>query len=95
MGCGKDRVAPQLSWCWSRRNVISRDWLTVASRAVDTLQCVACMYVEPMLSLRTSSGDHLSRVTAWSFLFVSYLMVLFQIIGDIFRNPMSGWLKAV
>jgi len=39
--------------------------------------------------------DHPSRGTAWSFLFVSYLMVLFQILGDIFRNPMSGWLKAV
>jgi predicted permease len=36
-----------------------------------------------------------TEVTAWSFLFVSYLMVLFQILGDIFRNPMSGWLKAV
>ena len=32
----------------------------------------------------------------WTFFFVMYLMVLFQIIGDLFRDhDMSGWLKAV
>jgi hypothetical protein len=31
----------------------------------------------------------------WSFFFVAYLMVLFQIIGDLFRDDMNGWLKAV
>ena len=32
----------------------------------------------------------------WTFFFVMYLMVLFQIIGDLFRDHgMSGWLKAV
>ena len=31
----------------------------------------------------------------WSFLFVSFLMVLFQIFGDLFRDPdLSGWAKA-
>ena len=32
----------------------------------------------------------------WSFVFISYLMVVFTIIGDIFRDhSLSGWLKAV
>lgn len=32
----------------------------------------------------------------WSYIFISYLMVLFWIIGDLFRNRnMNGWLKAV
>ena len=32
----------------------------------------------------------------WGFFFVMYLMVLFQIISDLFRDHgMSGWLKAV
>ena len=32
----------------------------------------------------------------WGFFFVMYLMVLFQIISDLFRDhAMSGWLKAV
>lgn len=32
----------------------------------------------------------------WSFVFISYLMVVFTIIGDIFRdNALNGWLKAV
>jgi type VI protein secretion system component VasK len=32
----------------------------------------------------------------WSFFFVAYLMVLFQVLGDLFRDhEMSGWLKAV
>jgi hypothetical protein len=31
----------------------------------------------------------------WSFLFVMFLMVLFQIFGDLFRDPdLSGWAKA-
>ena len=31
----------------------------------------------------------------WSFLFVCFLMVLFQIFGDLFRDPdLSGWAKA-
>ena len=31
----------------------------------------------------------------WSFLFVSFLMVLFQIFGDLFRDSdLSGWAKA-
>ena len=32
----------------------------------------------------------------WSFVFVFYLMILFQIIGDLFRDKeLSGWLKAL
>lgn len=31
----------------------------------------------------------------WSFFFVAYLMVLFQILGDLFRSDMSGWFKAL
>ena len=32
----------------------------------------------------------------WAFVFVSYLMVVFTIIGDIFRDSsLNGWLKAV
>ena len=32
----------------------------------------------------------------WSFFFVAYLMVLFQIIGDLFRDKdLSGWWKAL
>jgi hypothetical protein len=32
----------------------------------------------------------------WSFVFIAYLMVLFSVIGDIFRDrDMNGWLKAL
>jgi len=32
----------------------------------------------------------------WIFVFVAYLMVLFSIIGDLFRDPeLNGWLKAI
>lgn len=31
----------------------------------------------------------------WSFFFVAYLMLLFHIFGDIFRDEMSGWFKAL
>jgi hypothetical protein len=31
----------------------------------------------------------------WSFFFVAYLMVLFQIFADLFSDDMNGWLKAV
>lgn len=32
----------------------------------------------------------------WSFVFISYLMVVFAIIGDIFRDSsLNGWMKAV
>jgi hypothetical protein len=32
----------------------------------------------------------------WSFVFVFYLMILFQILGDLFRDrDLSGWWKAV
>ncbi|HEX5578115.1 MAG TPA: PLDc N-terminal domain-containing protein, partial [Candidatus Limnocylindria bacterium] len=31
----------------------------------------------------------------WSFFFVAYLMILFHIFGDLFRDHMSGWLKAL
>lgn len=32
----------------------------------------------------------------WSFLFVAYLMVLFQILTDLFRDhELNGWLKAL
>ena len=31
----------------------------------------------------------------WSFLFVAFLMVIFQIFGDLFRDPdLGGWAKA-
>ena len=30
-----------------------------------------------------------------SFAFIAYLMVLFSIIGDLFRDDSSGWVKAV
>lgn len=39
-------------------------------------------------------GDFL-WLLIWSFFFVAYLMVLFRIFGDLFRDDMSGWLKAV
>jgi type VI protein secretion system component VasK len=39
-------------------------------------------------------GDFL-WLLIWSFLFVCFLMVLFQIFGDLFRDPgLSGWAKA-
>ena len=31
----------------------------------------------------------------WSFFFVAYLMILFQVLGDLFRDDMSGWFKAL
>ena len=32
----------------------------------------------------------------WSFFFVAYLMVLFQVLGDLFRDDdLSGWFKAL
>lgn len=32
----------------------------------------------------------------WSYIFISYLMLLFWILGDIFRDQaLNGWLKAV
>ena len=31
----------------------------------------------------------------WSFFFVAYLIILFQVLGDIFRDDMSGWFKAL
>lgn len=32
----------------------------------------------------------------WSYVFISYLFVLFSIVGDIFRDSaLNGWLKAV
>lgn len=32
----------------------------------------------------------------WTYIFISYLMILFGIIGDIFRDQtLNGWLKAV
>lgn len=32
----------------------------------------------------------------WSYIFISYLMFLFWILGDIFRdNTLNGWMKAV
>jgi uncharacterized membrane protein len=32
----------------------------------------------------------------WSFVFVAYLMILFSIIGDLFRDHhLNGWLKAI
>ncbi|MDO5735160.1 MAG: SHOCT domain-containing protein [Propionibacteriaceae bacterium] len=32
----------------------------------------------------------------WGFVFISYLMVLFQVIGDVFRDPgLNGWVRAV
>jgi hypothetical protein len=32
----------------------------------------------------------------WGFVFISYLMVLFQVIGDIFRDrTLNGWAKTV
>lgn len=32
----------------------------------------------------------------WSYIFISYLMLLFWILGDIFRdNTLNGWLKAL
>lgn len=32
----------------------------------------------------------------WSYVFIAYLMVLFSIIGDIFRDhSLNGWLKAI
>lgn len=32
----------------------------------------------------------------WSYVFISYLMVLFSIIGDLFRDrALNGWMKAI
>lgn len=32
----------------------------------------------------------------WSFIFISYLMVLFRIVGDVFRDrSLNGWMKAL
>ncbi len=31
----------------------------------------------------------------WSFFFIAYLMILFQVLGDLFRDDMSGWFKAL
>ncbi|WP_137845081.1 SHOCT domain-containing protein [Microbacterium sp. 2FI] len=32
----------------------------------------------------------------WAFVFIAYLMVLFSIIGDLFRDSkLNGWLKAI
>lgn len=39
---------------------------------------------------------HFFWILIWSFFFVAYLMVLFNIIGDLFRDHAeSGWAKAV
>jgi hypothetical protein len=39
---------------------------------------------------------HFLYLIIWSFVFVAYLMVLFQIIGDLFRDrELSGWWKAL
>jgi hypothetical protein len=39
---------------------------------------------------------HFLYLIIWSFVFVAYQMVLFQIIGDLFRDKeLSGWLKAL
>ncbi|GAA4347901.1 SHOCT domain-containing protein [Microbacterium rhizosphaerae] len=47
------------------------------------------------LSHMGSFGDFLLWVF-WVFVFVAYLMVLFSIIGDLFRDhTLSGWWKAV
>ena len=47
-----------------------------------------------------SATRHGSRAAAfwllvWSFFFVAYLMLLFQIFGDPLRDQMSGWFKAL
>ena len=39
---------------------------------------------------------HFFYLLIWTFVFVAYLMVLFQIIGDLFRDKdLSGWRKAL
>jgi type VI protein secretion system component VasK len=48
-----------------------------------------------MLLADYSLGDALVTVI-WIFLFVAWIMVLFSIIGDLFRDhQLSGWTKAV
>src|SRR3954453_3429762 len=48
-----------------------------------------------MLLADYSLGDAFLTVI-WIFLFVAWIMVLFTIIGDLFRDhELSGWLKAI
>jgi ABC-type multidrug transport system fused ATPase/permease subunit len=48
-----------------------------------------------MLLADYSLGDALVTVI-WIFLFVAWIMVLFSIIGDLFRDhELSGWVKAI
>ena len=48
-----------------------------------------------MLLADYSLGDALVTII-WIFLFVAWIMVLFSIIGDLFRDhQLSGWMKAV
>jgi hypothetical protein len=53
------------------------------------------MALEPGGTTTMNFGDFF-WLLIWSFFFVMYLMILFQIIGDLFRDKeLSGWWKAL